>query len=124
MFVSKVTMIPCEYPVTSLDRKVIGRHQSCIRFNFRKILCHSWANGWICNGTVLNQFSILIAVVSYPVDAFIFFMKLVITQLEHNKLKNEQTSSQSDAQSKNIDKREHFVLNNIPKRNNQVIAYH
>src|SRR5688572_21781348 len=96
MLISEVTVISCEYPVTSFDRKIIRRHQPCIRFNFGEILRHRWTDGWIGNGTVLDKFSILIAVVSHPVNAFVFFMKLIVAQLEHNKLKNEQTSSQSD----------------------------
>ena len=46
-------------------------------------------------------------------------MELVVAQLHHYKLKDEQTSSQPDTQAKNIDPREYFVLQDISKSNQE-----
>ena len=79
------------------------------------------ANGGIHNRSMLDQFSVLEPVVRNPISPFEFGIKLIKAQLENYELKNEQACCQPNGQSKNIDSRECFILENISPTDGKII---
>jgi len=82
---------------------------------FRKIILHGFAYTGICNGTMLNKFAVLVAIIGYTVDIICIFIELIVAQFETHILQYEQAGGQPDCSSTDIDGRKTFIFPEIAK---------
>ena len=84
--------------------------------HFRKIIMHSFANSGIGDGSMLDQFAILIAVIIYTINIGCIFIELVKAQFEAYILEYQQAGCHANRKTGNIDERKSFILPQIPMR--------
>lgn len=99
-------------------------HQARLLLDLRVLPCHDRSNGWIHDGAMLDQLSILKAVVGNAVCSVKLLVEIVIAQFKADELKDQQADRQSRSESKNVDRRECFVLQDIPKGDEDVASKH
>src|SRR6266705_1837427 len=105
-----MTIITAEVFVIELYVQIATGHQTGVFFYIRKILGHGWPDSGIHNRPVLNEFTMLKAVVSDAIGTTQLLIEIVVAQLKTHKLKYEKTCCQPNGQHKNVDGRKNFVL--------------
>ena len=102
MLVDEMTSFSPEIFFVNLNIQRATGHQSCIYFNFWKILRHGGSYRWIHDSTVLDQPAVLEPVVRHAICTFEFIMEGVIAKFKRNELKNQQAGSEPNAEPENV----------------------
>jgi len=93
-------------------------------YYFGKIILHGFADSRVGDGAMLDQLSVLIAVVGYAVQISGIFIEPVKTQFKAHVLQYQQAGGHADRESGDIDERKGFILHQVAPGSFKIVLKH